>query len=124
MPRLGSQLRIVAPTALTSLLLLAVCAVASVYLYRQQTGTAEELGENIGSRQAASNLEETLQDLAAYHRKGDEHVEPLHEKIDQRLIEIESFADKPEEKKLAEELKQSYGRYLSVWQRGVGSPGR
>jgi len=124
MPGRASQLRIVAPTALTSLLLLAVCAVASVYLYRQQAGTAEELGENIGSRQAASNLEETLQDLAAYHRKGDEHVEPLHEKINQRLEEIESFADKPEEKKLAGQLKESYSRYLSVWQGGAGSPAR
>ncbi len=124
MPGHASQLRILAPTALTSLLLLAVCAAASVYLYRQQTGTAEELDENIGSRQAASNLEETLQDLAAYHRKGDEHVGPLQEKIVQRLQEIERFADKPEEKKLADQLRQSYGHYLSVWQGGAGSPDR
>jgi signal transduction histidine kinase len=116
MPGRVPQLRIIAPTVFTSLLLLAVCTVASVYLVRQQTGTAEELGENIGSRQAASNLEETLQDLTAYHLKGDEHVGPLHEKIHQRLDEIESFADKPEEKDLAERLKASYGHYLEVWQ--------
>jgi two-component system sensor histidine kinase HydH len=110
-----SQLRLIAPTALTSLLLLAVSATAAVYLYLQQTGTAEELRENIGSRQAASNLEETLQDLVAYHRKGDEHVEPLHEKIVQRLAEIESYADKPEEKRLAEELTEGYEHYLKAW---------
>src|SRR3954471_11313921 len=98
MPRPADPLRIVAPTALTSLLLLAVCAVVSAYLYRQQTGTAEELGENIGSRQAASHLEETLQALVPSHPPGDEHVEPLHDQIRQRLAEIESFADKPEEK--------------------------
>jgi signal transduction histidine kinase len=109
---------------LTSLLLLAVCTVVGVYLYRQQTGTAEELGENIGSRQAALNLDETLQDLSAYHRKPDEHVEPLHEKILQRLAEIESFADKPEEKKLAAELNESYDHYLKVWQARAGSPKR
>ncbi|HEY1379801.1 MAG TPA: ATP-binding protein [Gemmataceae bacterium] len=124
MPGPGYPLRIVAPTVLTSLLLLAVCAVVSAYLYRQQTGTAEELGENIGSRQAASNLEETLQDLVRYHRTGDEHVEPLHDQIRQRLAEIESFADKPEEKELADRLAESYRRYLAAWQAGAGTPGR
>ncbi|HEX4589484.1 MAG TPA: ATP-binding protein [Gemmataceae bacterium] len=124
MPGRAYQLRIIAPTALTSLLLLAICAIAGIYLYLQQTGTAEELRENIGSRQAASNLEETLQDLAAYHRKGDEHVEPLHEKIVQRLAEIESYADKPEEKHLAAQLKEGYAHYLSVWRSDSESAGR
>src|SRR5438105_2819025 len=124
MPGRAYQLRIVAPTVLTSLLLLAVCAVVGAYLYVQQTGTAEELTENIGSRQAASNLEETVQDLTAYHRKGDEHVEPLHEKIQHSLAEIESFADKPEEKELTTRLKDSYRDYLVVWAKGAGSAGR
>ena len=120
MPGRAFQLRVLAPTVLTSLLLAAVCALASIYLYRQQTGTAEELGENIGSRQAASNLEETLRDLTAYHRQENEHVEPLHEKIGQRLAEIESFADKPEEKKLAAQLQESYAKYTAVWLAGGG----
>jgi signal transduction histidine kinase len=118
------QLRMVAPTVLTSLLLVAVCSVVSVYLYSQQTGTAEELTENLGSRQAASNLEETLQDLAAYLRKGDEHVEPLNEKIESSLAEIRRFADKPQEKALAKELQDSYGRYAASWQAGGPSSTR
>jgi signal transduction histidine kinase len=69
-------------------------------------------------------LEETLQDLAAYHRKGNEHVEPLHEKIVQWLKDIETFADKPEEKKLARQLHESYAHYLLIWEGGAGSPGR
>jgi signal transduction histidine kinase len=118
------QLRMVAPTVLTSLLLVAVCGVVSVYLYSQQTGTAEELTENLGSRQAASNLEETLQDLAAYLRKGDEHVEPLNEKIEGSLAEIRRFADKPQEKALAKELQDSYDRYAASWQAGTPSSAR
>jgi signal transduction histidine kinase len=124
MPGSDYQLRIVAPTVLTSLLLLAVCGVVSVYLYLQQTGTAEALSENLGSRQAASNLEETLQDLAAYLRKGDEHVEPLNEKIEGSLAEIRQFADKPEEKALAEQLQESYDRYRKAWQAETASTAR
>src|SRR5690349_8853437 len=109
------HLRIMGPTALTSLLLLALCAFVSVYLYRQQTVSAEELGENIGSRRAASNLEETLRDLAAYHRRGNVHVEPLHEQIDRLLAEIEKYADKPQEQDLAARLVASYRDYQRVW---------
>jgi two-component system, NtrC family, sensor histidine kinase HydH len=121
MPGRLYQWRIVAPTVLTSLLLLAVCAVAAVYLYLQQTATAKELGENIGSRRAASNLEETLRDLAALHRAGGAGVEAIHERIDGHLREIEGFADKPEEKILVPQLKDSYQSYLAAW-RGGGSP--
>src|SRR5437763_11770904 len=112
MPAPAYQLRVVGPTVLTSLLLLAVCAVVSVYLYRQQTGTAAELGENIGSRRAASNLEETLHDLAALHRGGAERVEPIHQRVGALLGQIEAFADKPEEQALAGPLAAGYRRYL------------
>jgi two-component system, NtrC family, sensor histidine kinase HydH len=116
MPRLASQLRIVAPTALTSLLLLAVCTVLAVYLYVQQTGTAEELGENIGSRRAASRLEATLRDLVALHRAGGAGVESILPQIDEELREVDRYADKPEEKALAAKLTDSYARYLQLWQ--------
>jgi signal transduction histidine kinase len=119
------HVRIMGPTVLTSLLLLTLCALVSVYLYRQQTDTAAELGENIGSRRAASNLEETLRALAAYHRKGDEHVEPLHDEIETLLAEIEKYADKPEEKSIADRLVASYRHYQAVWQlRGADDAGR
>jgi two-component system sensor histidine kinase HydH len=114
MPAPDYQLRILAPTALTSVLLLAVCGIASVYLYRQQTDTAAELGENIGSRRAASNLEETLRDLAALHRDGVERVGPILQRIDTLLGEIESFANKPEEQALSEQLAASYRRYRTT----------
>ena len=55
------HLRLLAPTALTSLLLLALGTFASIYLYHQQAVTADILSENIGSRHAADKLEVTLQ---------------------------------------------------------------
>jgi two-component system, NtrC family, sensor histidine kinase HydH len=124
MPGRFYQLRIVAPTVLTSLLLLAVCAVAAIYLYLQQSATARELGENIGSRQAASSLEETVRDLAALHRAGGAGVEALHRRINDHLREIEGFADKPKEQALVPQLRDAYASYLSAWQSGGDSATR
>src|SRR5262245_57090230 len=118
MPGRSDQVRILAPTALTSLLLLAVAAAAGVALYRQQTDTAAELGENIGSRRAATNLEETLRDLIALHRDGVERVEPMHARIADLLRDIDAFADKPREKQLAARLGASYDRYHATWRAG------
>jgi len=52
-----------------------------VYFYLQQTRSAEVLGENIGSRGAAVNLENTLIDLLALHNRGVKEVEPVQEKL-------------------------------------------
>ena len=120
--RSAFQLRIVAPTVLTSLLLVAVCVVVSIYLYGQQTNTADVLKENIDSRRAASNLEETLRDLAALHRAGGAGVEPIHQqRINPLLQDIQTFADKPEEQALAAQVKASYHHYLHVWQTTAGT---
>ena len=56
--------RVVAPTVLVSLLLLASCTMVSVYLYRQQWVTAQEYREDVDSRAVAHSLELTLRDLA------------------------------------------------------------
>ena len=69
--------RLFAPTALMSLVLAALCAGGAIYLYRQQTISADVLGENIVSRQAAGDLEETLHDMIALHREQATRVEPL-----------------------------------------------
>jgi two-component system, NtrC family, sensor histidine kinase HydH len=108
------HLQMVGPIALTSLLLV-LCTVFAVYLYSQQTATAEALGENIGSRQAAGDLEQTLSDLAALHRNGVPNVEPLHRQVQDQLDKVRDLADKPRERELVEELVAAYGRYLHVW---------
>src|SRR5436305_15187399 len=108
------HLQMVGPIALTSLLLV-LCTAFAVYLYSQQTATAEALGENIGSRQAAGDLEQSLSDLAALHRNGVPNVEPLHRQVEDQLDKVRELADKPRERELVDELVDSYGRYLRVW---------
>src|SRR5262245_36982368 len=81
MTRLSYPLRFVALVALSSLSLLVLCASMAIFLYRMQTDTAEVLGENIGSRQAASDLNDSLAQLAERLRQGNGPLEQLHEKI-------------------------------------------
>src|SRR5438045_2580698 len=108
-------LRFLLATALSSLLLLGLACSVAWLAYRQQSETAEELGENIGSRRAAGNLEETLADLAALHRSGQVDVTALHERIAGHLAEIRTFANKEEESLLADQVERAYAVYLGQW---------
>src|SRR5438552_16419037 len=83
MTRLSYPLRFVALVALSSLSLLVLCASVAIFLYRMQTDTADVLGENIGSRQAASDLETSLARLAKHHHEGGTaSVVPRHAQIE------------------------------------------
>src|SRR5262245_2141524 len=106
--------RLVGPTALTSLLLLALCGAVAVFVYRQQTDTAEELGENIGSGRAAADLEECLVDLAALQKDPLARVGPVHERIEEHVAEIRARADKAEEQAWVRQLTAALGRYLEA----------
>src|SRR5207244_9308807 len=88
MTRLSYPLRFVALVALSSLSLLVLCASMAIFLYRMQTDTADVLGENIGSRQAASDLTDSLTQLVAKLRQGNGPVERLHEQIETDLKAI------------------------------------
>jgi two-component system, NtrC family, sensor histidine kinase HydH len=114
--------RILLTTTLTSLLLLALCGGVALYLYSQQSATAEVLGENISSRRAASALQESLEDLVALHSRGGvAEVAPLYERVDAHLAEIEALADKPQERDLAQQLADSYRRYRERWGKAASS---
>jgi two-component system, NtrC family, sensor histidine kinase HydH len=104
-------------TSLTSVLLLALGSSVAWLVYRQQSATADVLGENIGSRQAAVNLEETLNNLINFHGKGSADVALLQERIHSHLAEIEKFADKAEERDLAHEVEDSFAEYLRLCKR-------
>lgn len=114
MPRLSYPLRFVALLALSSLSLLILCASMAFFLYRMQTVTAEALGENIGSRQAAYDLNDSLTQLAERLRQGDGNVAYLHQKIGNDLDAISRYADKPREKELAYGLHESFKHYLAL----------
>ena len=99
-------------SALSSLVALIVCVTLAVSLAREQARTADVLGENIGSRRAAANLEEAVSDLLALHQRNAKDVEAIHERVEQHLIEIEQLADKEEEVRLETGIATSYDEAL------------
>jgi len=103
--------RLLAGTVSASALVLLLCGTVAVYLESEQDRTASVLSENIGSRVAASNAEESLNDLMALHRQGAMEVEPVHERIAGHLKEIESLADKDRERVLSERAWLGFTAY-------------
>jgi len=112
--------RLLAGTASASALVLLLCGTVAVYLESEQDRTAGVLSENIGSRLAASNAEESLNDLMALHRQGAKEVEPVHDRIDSHLNEIETLADKERERVLSGRARLGFAAYRDAW--GAGRP--
>ena len=75
------SLWIAGPTILVSLLLLALCSLAAVFLYKQQETTADSLEENVNSTQVANDLKNSLADLVELLPNGQEKVVELHQRI-------------------------------------------
>ena len=96
-------------------LVLTLCGTVAISLYREQHRTAAVLGEDIGSRGAAINLEAVVNDLAVLHDRKSRDVEPLHEKVSAALAEIDRFADKDEERRLAGRAGARFDEYLGRW---------
>lgn len=115
MLRRNLSLRIAGPTLLVSLVLLTLCLVAAVYLYREQATAAEILRENVSSTQAAHDLENILKDLATLLQVGDEQAGALHPRIRLHQAEVRQLADKGEEQELTRQLDDALERYLRLW---------
>src|SRR5258706_10843375 len=103
--------RLLAAATLSSLLLLGVCGTLAVYLEREQARTADVLGEDLGSRKAASDLEEVLDRLVTAQLQGDADQAALRRDADALLDEIDRLADKSEERVLAGEVRRSFDDY-------------
>src|SRR5438034_10618928 len=93
-------LRVVAPTILVSVLLLASCTVVAVHLHHQQQLTARIYGENVRSREVAHDLEHSLQDLLLVIEQtrlnpsaAASQVEALHASIRDVISLGKKFAD-------------------------------
>src|SRR5262245_25806343 len=110
--------RFLAGTASASALVLVLCGSVAVYLDGEQARTASVLSENIGSRMAAANAEESLNDLIALHRQGATHVEPVHDRISGHLSEINALADKEQERVLAHRAVVGFQAYQDAWATG------
>ena len=112
-------------TTLSSGLVLVAGGTVAVHLARDQARKAEELGENIGSRRAASNLEEAVVELLRRHQLGEDDVGELHDRIDRRIGQIEDRADKPEERQLTAGIAEGFREYRHAWAaRPPGEAGR
>jgi two-component system, NtrC family, sensor histidine kinase HydH len=126
------SLRVVGPTMFVSFLLLASCTGVAVYVFHQQTTTAQVYGENVGSRGVAHDLEVALNELlrldlravlqsATSNEPG--QVDPVteqHSRITKLLADARAHADKPTESDLVGQLEQSFRNYLEIWTAGQG----
>ena len=119
----NGSLRFVWPVVLISLGLIALCSVIAIFLLRQQSRIAGVLRENIRSRRAAADLEESLIDLIGLVRARVEEVSAMHRRIEQHLASIRAHADHEEERVLYNRLAASYHRYRQAWGRIAGRPG-
>ncbi|MCE9566441.1 MAG: hypothetical protein K8U57_30830 [Planctomycetes bacterium] len=109
--------RLLIVTTASSLLLLVASVGVAMYVKSEQARTANILGEDVESRRAAANLEETLLDLIALHASGVTTVQPLHDRIARHLRTIEEFADKQDEREMAWRVADSFAEYRSQWQK-------
>jgi signal transduction histidine kinase len=109
------QLRFLRPVALMSLVLVGLCVFTAFFLLREQETATASLGENIVSRREAGDLEESLIDLIGLLRDRVDKVSAIHERIDKHLETIWRLADKPEERVLANRLRESYEHYAKLW---------
>src|SRR5438132_3891704 len=113
--------RVVAPTVLVSLLLLASCTAVSIYLYRQQWVTAEEYREDVDSRAVAHSLELTMRDLdgllssaASDPSRIQAGAADYEVRIREMLEKATELADKQFERQSVEEITTHFHRYLTA----------
>jgi two-component system sensor histidine kinase HydH len=119
MPIRSYPQRVLFSTFAASLLVVGLCGTVAYYLYEEQDRTAAVLQEDIGSRGANINLEATLNNLAALHNQKSREVEPLQEQARKDLADIFSFANKEQERQLADEVAAKFEEYLALWQGGA-----
>src|SRR5205823_4856468 len=103
------------PVLLTTAVLLGLCTVTAVLLFRQRASMSESLRENIVSRRAAADLEEDLVTLHGLLRDRVEAVGSVHEQIRLHLDEIDRYADRDDEIRLAAAVRECYRRYEREW---------
>jgi signal transduction histidine kinase len=93
----------------------AVCALMAVFLFREQSLSANELAENIDSHQAAAALEESLDALINVLPHRPEGVPALNERAAEHIAGARKLADQPREAELVDRLESGFGHYLDLW---------
>ena len=113
--RRNLSLRIAGPAIFVSLMLLSLCAVAAVFLYRQQASSAKVHRESVLSAQVGNDLKNTLIDLIDQLRVGGQKVGVLHRRIREQLVQARKLADPGLEQEMEDQLEKSVERYLALW---------
>jgi signal transduction histidine kinase len=91
--------------------LLALGAVIAGLLYRQQAQVSRTVRETLRIHREADALEESLIDLNVLLINRVEEVEPLHQRIETHLGELNRAEHTPELKELLVRVENSYGKY-------------
>jgi signal transduction histidine kinase len=110
-----TNIRIVAPFAVTSVILLALSGVGAVYLYRLQANPAAELEENISSRRAALAIEEAVRLLIQDHND-DASAAPIRARLPGLIAVCTKHTNKPLEGELVGRMQDAHRTYVSILQ--------
>jgi two-component system sensor histidine kinase HydH len=97
--------RIAGPSLLVSLLFLASCVTAAVYLHHRQSASLRVLDESLMSRRVAADLLRALE-----HLPGD-RPEAQREQVAGLLGLFRRYADQPDEVRLAGRIEDGFARY-------------
>jgi signal transduction histidine kinase len=122
-------LKLLAPTVLVSLLLVAACAAAALYLGRLQVDVSGVLSEHIDSTLAAANLYATVGELLGRLRgdHGDpeattKQIAELNDRAAEQLGRARALANLDEEKRLVGRIGAGLDAYRKGWE-ARGAPG-
>jgi signal transduction histidine kinase len=121
------SLKLLAPTVLVSLMLVAACTFGAFYLNALHVKVSDVLSENVQSTGAASRLETTTRNLLNLLRSQPpprdlpEQVQRLNRKAGKVLVAIKVLANLPGEKELVPKIKQGMEHYLSAWESRTSS---
>jgi signal transduction histidine kinase len=113
-------LRTAGPIIVVALVLLGACIAAAVYLLHEQARSAKVLRENLNSRRVANEIETTVEDLLALLRSGSTQVDALSGRIRTLLAEANRIADKEEESRLVDQVRESFEDYDQRWHENQG----
>jgi signal transduction histidine kinase len=121
----GLLVRMTAPIAVVSLLLLAVGAVAAWYVHRLQKNISDILDVNVSSVRAAEELEIGIREVRTQliyflftgDRKYLEAFPALHQHTDRWLGEADRLATTPYEQEVIARVKKGHARFLEGFNR-------
>ncbi len=116
------SLKLLAPTVLVSLLLVAACTAGAFFLNRLHLNASAGLRENVGSMQAAAHLEKIARELVGLLRDSDgdpkshiSRIERLNSRLRPLLEESEKLANLQPEQQCVAEIAAGVDSYLDEW---------